>query len=106
MHSALHAPQEINHVELAILSKWLLQETWLSIIEVLKKRLSNHQITVDKKSKLEKMYSDFYRQAFYTPVNIRADSLRVLRDARKMLSLLKELDENAWIAFMLRHRLV
>ena len=36
MHSALHAPQEVNHVELAILAKWLIQETWLSIAQVLK----------------------------------------------------------------------
>ena len=106
MHSALHAPQEINHVELAILAKWLLQETWLSIIEVLKQRLSNQQITIDKKGKLEKMYSDFYRQAFYAPVHTKADVSRVLQDARKLLCMLKELDENAWIAFMLRHRLV
>jgi hypothetical protein len=106
MHTALHAPQELNHVELAILSKWLLQETWLSIDQVLKQRLSNQQITVDKKSKLEKMYSDFYRQAFYAPVLIKAYVFRVLQDARKMLSLLKDLDENAWIAFMLRHRLI
>ena len=55
MHSALHGPQEINHVELAILSKWLIQETWFSISQVLKQRLSNHQITLDKKGTLEKM---------------------------------------------------
>ena len=106
MHSALHPSQEINHVELAILSKWLIQETWFSINQVLKQRLSNQQITLDKKGKLEKMYSDFYRQAFYTPVLIKTDVFRVLRDARQMLSLLKDLDENAWIAFMLRHRLI
>jgi hypothetical protein len=106
MHSALHGPQEINHVELAILSKWLIQETWFSISQVLKQRLSNHQITLEKKGKLEKMYSDFYRQAFYSPVLIKADTNRVLQDARKMLSMLKELDENAWITFMLHHRLV
>ena len=106
MHSALHGPQETNHVELAILSKWLIQETWFSIIQVLKQRLSNQQITLDKKGKLEKMYSDFYRQAFYSPVLIKADTNRVLQDARKMLSMLKELDENAWITFMLHHRLI
>ena len=106
MHSALHPSQEINHVELAILSKWLIQETWFSINQVLKQRLSNQQITLDKKGKLEKMYSDFYRQAFNTPVFIKADVHRVLQDARKMLSMLKDLDENAWITFMLRHRLV
>jgi len=106
MHSALHAPQEINHVELAILSKWVIQETWYSIIQVLKQRLSNQQITLDKKGKLEKMYSDFYRQAFYAPVLIKDDVSRVLQDARKMLSMLKELDENAWITFMLHHRLI
>ena len=106
MHSALHAPQEINHVELAVLTKWLLQETWLNIIQVLKERVSTQQISIEKKGKLEKMYSDFYRQAFYAPVFVKADVSRLLRDARKMLSLLKDLDEKAWIAFMLRHRLI
>ncbi len=106
MHSALQAPQEINHVELAILSKWVIQETWYSIIQVLRQRLSNQQITPDKKGKLEEMYFDFYRKAFYAPVLIKADVKRVLHDARKMLSMLKELDENAWITFMLHHRLI
>jgi len=106
MHSALHPSQEINHVELAILSKWLIQETWFSISQVLKQRLSNQQMTPDKKGKLEKMYCDFYRQAFYAPVLIKADVSQVLQDARKMLSMLKELDENAWITFMLHHRLI
>ena len=106
MHSALHAPQEINYVEMAILSKWLLQETWLSISQVLKQRLSNQQITIDSKGKLEKMYAEFYRQAFYNPVFKKAEALLLLRDVRKMLSLLKDLDEMAWITFMLRHRLI
>ena len=106
MHSALHTPQEVNYVELAILSKWLIQETWLSIVQVLNQRLSNHQISVDKKGNLEKKYADFYRQAFYAPIQMKTDVQRVLEDARKMLSFLKELDENAWITFMLRHRLI
>ena len=88
-------------VETAIVAKWALNEAWLYCIEVLDHRLKYRQITVEEKRKIEEMYTAFFQQAFYTAVKTKADVDRLVKNTRKMLSMLKKLDETAWTGFML-----
>jgi hypothetical protein len=105
MQSALNMQNKVNPVELAILAKWLLNETWLSISEILERQLRNHQLTRTKKEKLGEMYKDFFCQAYYSPVKTISDVNNLVKNLRKILLLLKKLDENAWVDFMIANDL-
>ncbi len=87
-------------VETAIVAKWVLQEAWFYCIEVLDQRYKNRQVTALEKSKQEQMYTTFFHQAFYAPANTKPDIDKLVKNARKMLSILKKLDHDAWVRFM------
>ena len=105
MPPALNGPNGTNPIELAILAKWLLHETWLCSIDLLDQRFSTHLISHDRKIKLQEMYTSFFYQAFYEPIHTIADINQLLQNLRKMLSLLKELDANAWCRFTMENGL-
>jgi len=100
MKSALTAQAQANPEELAILTKWLLQETWLCCRQVLREDLTDRGLTAERRTNLEEMYAAFYHQAFYAPVQTNAHIDQLLNDTRTMLLLLKELDAKAWMKFM------
>jgi hypothetical protein len=100
MKLAVTSHQKVNRVELAILAKWTLQETWLCCKQVLQQDFTNCMLSVERRKALEEMYAAFYHQAFYTPVQTHAHIEQLLKNTRAMLSLLKELDANAWMKFM------
>ena len=100
MNSALNAPQQANLVELAILAKWLLHESWLCCQQVLHRHLTDCRLTAERGTKLEEIYAAFYSQAFYAPIKTNAHVDQLLKNTRTMLLLLKELDVGAWFKFM------
>ena len=100
MNSALNAPQQANLVELAILAKWLLHESWLCCQQVLQRHLTDSRLTAERGTKLEEIYAAFYSQAFYAPIKTNAHVDQLLKNTRTMLLLLKELDVRAWMKFM------
>ncbi|WP_276503194.1 hypothetical protein [Terrimonas pollutisoli] len=105
MESALNTRAGVNRVELAILAKWLLHETWLCSMQVLEHRLSAHSITSERKTKLQEMHTAFFYQAFYSPVLTTSDIDHLLQNSRKMLFMLRELDANAWSRFVMENDL-
>jgi len=83
-------------VETAIVAKWTLQEAWLCCMDVLENGHKSKRITRMEKIKLEAMYTAFYQQGFYGPVKSQQDAEKLLQYAKKMLSMLKELDPDSW----------
>ena len=100
MKLALASHHQVNRVELAILAKWLLQETWLCCKQVLQQDFTNGMLTAERRTALEDMYAAFYHQAFYMPVQTKGHIEQLLKNTRTMLLLLKELDASAWTKFM------
>ena len=100
MKLALTSHPQVNRVELAILAKWMLQETWLCCRQVLQQDFTNCMLSAERRKALEDMYAAFYQQAFYAPVQTNAHIEQLLKNTRAMLVLLKELDANAWMKFM------
>ena len=90
-------------VETAILSKWALEEAWLSCMDVLENGYKKSRITALEKVKLDEMYTSFFQQAFYSAVKTKEDLCKLVQDTRKMLIMLKELDLDSWIRFMRDH---
>jgi hypothetical protein len=88
-------------VDTAIVAKWALHEAWLYCVEVLEKRLKDGQISAEEKMKLDEMYTAFFHQAFYAAVKTKADFDKLVRNCRKMLSMLKNLDQDTWARFIL-----
>jgi hypothetical protein len=105
MASALRSAHGINPIELAILAKWLLHETWLCSMQVLEQRRSTGLMSHERNTKLQEMHTGFFYQAFYRPVYTIADVNRLLQNLRKMLLMLKELDVIAWSRFMMENEL-
>ncbi len=93
-------------VETAIVAKWSLHEAWLYCIEVLDQRLKDRQIPAQEKKKLEEMYTAFFQQAFYTQVKTKTDIVKLVQNSRKMLSMLKNLDQDTWARFMLSNNVL
>ena len=93
-------------VETAIVAKWSLQEAWHYCIEVLDQRLKDRQIAAQEKKKLEEMYTAFFQQAFYTQVKTKTDIVMLVQNSRKMLSMLKKLDQDTWTRFMLSNNVL
>jgi hypothetical protein len=91
-------------VETAIVAKWALYEAWHYCVEVLDQRLKYQLIPVEEKMKMEEMYTSFFHQAFYAEVKTKADIEMLVKNARKMLSMLKKLDETIWAKFMVDNR--
>ncbi len=83
-------------VELALVAKWTLQEAWLACIEILDQRLRDQLLSLEKKNRLQAMYTAFFSQAFYAAVKNRSDIDELVKNSRKMLLMLKELDKSAW----------
>jgi hypothetical protein len=90
-------------IETAIIAKWSLNEAWQYCVQVLDQRLKDQQLQVEEKIRIEEMYASFFHQAFYTGVKTKADVVLLIRNTRKMLSLLKKLDETTWAKFISGH---
>ena len=100
MNPVINIPRGTDAVEVAILAKWLLNEAYICYKDVLANRVSVLLITKERKLKLEEMHTAFYLQAFYSNVQTTGDVKHLLQNLRKMLSMLKELDEITWHRFM------
>lgn len=83
-------------VEVAIVAKWALQEAWLTCLDILDQRYNDQLLSKEKKAKLQAMYTSFFSQAFYTAVKTRSDIDELVRNSKKMLHMLRELDRSAW----------
>jgi hypothetical protein len=83
-------------VELAIVAKWTLQEAWLACIDTLDRKLRDQLLSPEKKDRLQAMYTAFFSQAFYSAVKTRSDIDELVKNSRKMLLMLKDLDKTAW----------
>jgi len=79
-----------NWIETAIVAKWTLNEAWLNCVEVLDQRLKYQQLLISEKMKMEEMYTAFFQQAFYSEVKTKADIHMLVKNTRKMLSMLKK----------------
>jgi hypothetical protein len=63
--------------------------------------LQTEQPSAEEKMKLDQMYTAFFHQAFYAPVKTKADVDKLVRNSRKMLFMLKSLDQDFWARFIL-----
>lgn len=100
MSHTLNATPGINTVEMAILAKWLINEAWHCCLQVLDDHFSASLISNERKLKLQEMHTAFFCQVFYSPVYTSADINHLLQNLRKMLTMLKALDADAWSNFM------
>ena len=100
MKSGSPTKLEDTHVEIAIVAKWTLHEAWLSCMEILDQRYKNQQLSFHEKLKLQGMYTSFFSQVFYSGIKTRSDFDELIKNSKKMLSLLKELDPVAWSRLM------
>ncbi len=87
---------EPTPVEVAIVAKWALQEAWLTCLDIIDQRYKDELLSKSKKAKLQAMYTSFFSQAFYTSVKTRADIDELVRNSKRMLHMLRELDRRAW----------
>lgn len=89
------APTLIN-VETAILAKCLLQDAWTTCLDRLAQRFQAGRMPLEEKIMLENMYTSFFYNAFYAPVKSYPDIRSLLVSTKKMLDMLKAIDEDAW----------
>ena len=83
-------------VESAIVAKWALQEAWLTCLDIIDQRYKIGLVSEDKKARLQAMYKAFFSQAFYASIKTRSDIDELVRNSKKMLHMLRELDRSAW----------
>ena len=105
MESALNIHGNCNHAEIGILAKWLLHETWQTILQAVEQRLVAQKIDKAEKEKLQTLYTSFFFQAFYSPVRTTGDVHSLLKHTREMLLLLKNFDEPVWLRLMVENKL-
>ena len=87
---------EPTPVESAIVAKWALQEAWLTCLDIIDQRYKDGLVSKDKKAKLQAMYTAFFSQAFYTSIKTRSDIDELVKNSKKMLRMLRDLDKMAW----------
>ena len=100
MKSGFNYQLEDAHVEIAIVAKWTLHEAWLSCIEIIDQRYKNQELSFNEKLRLQGMYTSFFSQGYYSGIKTRSDFDELIKNSKKMLSLLKELDHAAWCRLM------
>ena len=88
--------QPLSLVETAILAKCMLEEAWKNCMESLAHRFVMQQISLTEKLMLEEMYTSFFYDAYYTPVKTERHIRILLVNTRRMLNMLRAMDENAW----------
>ena len=86
-----------NAVETAILAKCILHDTWTICLQVLVRRYHSRQLSITEKTALEEMYTSFFHQAFYRPLKSFRDVQFLINNTRRMLDMLKVMDEGAWL---------
>lgn len=88
--------QPLNPVEAAILAKCILEEAWTNCLRSIEHRCEMQQISQIERILLEDMYTAFFYDAYYAPVKTPSHIDILLLNTRKMLEMLKAMDEIAW----------
>ena len=85
-----------NLVEAAILAKCILEEAWTNCLRSIEHRCKMQYISQTERIILEDMYTSFFYDAYYAPVKTASHIDLLLLNTRKMLEMLKAMDEMAW----------